>query len=157
MNKRHKWSSVIYNNNPPIIVTIIITHLTLLHLCLLLIEQQHWRQNSHPAQRIKETITKLRDGEGSNPLLLRDTVLGAESTTSPNIDLRLRRHLFAIIVGQSLEWMSRRSIGGDDDHEDGSLRSSLDNHKPCRSWEKTPSQSTNREVSVTEYRKRNLS
>jgi len=35
---------------------------------------------------LKEAV-KLRDGEGSSLLLLRDTVLGAESTTSPNIDL----------------------------------------------------------------------
>jgi hypothetical protein len=28
-----------------------------------------------------------------------------------------------------LEWMSRRNRRGDDDHEDGSLRSSLGNHK----------------------------
>jgi hypothetical protein len=45
---------------------------------------------------------KLWDGEARNLLLLRDTVLGAESTTSPNIDLRLRRRLFAIILGEKL-------------------------------------------------------
>ncbi len=45
---------------------------------------------------LKETV-KLRDGEESN--WLRDIVLGTESTTRPNIDLRLRRRLFEIIVG----------------------------------------------------------
>jgi hypothetical protein len=34
---------------------------------------------------------------------------------------------------RSLEWMSRRSRNGDDDHENGSLRSSLGNHKTWRS------------------------
>jgi hypothetical protein len=50
---------------------------------------------------LKEAV-KLRDGEGRSLLLLRDTVLGAESTTSPNIDLPLRRRLFAIILGEKL-------------------------------------------------------
>jgi hypothetical protein len=55
-----------------------------------------------PHKGILKEEFNLRDGEGSSPLLFRDTVLGAESTTSPNIDLRLRRRLFAIIVGQKL-------------------------------------------------------
>jgi hypothetical protein len=50
---------------------------------------------------LKEAV-KLRDREARSLLLLRDTVLGAESTTSPNIDLRLRRRLFAIILGEKL-------------------------------------------------------
>jgi hypothetical protein len=50
---------------------------------------------------LKESV-KLRDGEARSLLLLRDTVLGAESTTNPNIDLRLRRRLFAIILGEKL-------------------------------------------------------
>jgi hypothetical protein len=50
---------------------------------------------------LKEAV-KLPAGEGRSLLLLRDTVLGAESTTSPNIDLRLRRRLFAIILGEKL-------------------------------------------------------
>jgi hypothetical protein len=49
---------------------------------------------------------------------------------------------------RSLEWMSRRIRSGVDDHEDGSLTSSLGNHKPWCSWEKAPSQATNRVVVV---------
>ena len=45
-------------------------------------------------------------------------------------------------------WTSRRSTSGGDGHEDVSLRSSLDNHKPWCSWEKAPSQATNRDVEV---------
>ena len=44
--------------------------------------------------------------------------------------------------------MSRRRTNGDEDHEDQSLRSSLRNHKPCRSWVKAPSQATKRDVVV---------
>ncbi len=43
---------------------------------------------------------------------------------------------------RSLEWMSRRRKSWDDDHEEGSWRSSLGNHKTWRSWEKTPIQAT---------------
>jgi hypothetical protein len=38
-------------------------------------------------EEISYEVVELGDGEGSNLLLLRDTVLGAESTTSPCVDL----------------------------------------------------------------------
>ncbi len=54
---------------------------------------------------------ELRNEEGSILLLLRDTVLGAESTTSPYVSLGLRRltTLLTVILGRSLELMSRRN------------------------------------------------
>ncbi len=54
--------------------------------------------------RLETLFRALLDApdRGISLLLLRDTVLGAASTTSPNIDLWLRRHLFAIIYGQNL-------------------------------------------------------
>jgi hypothetical protein len=47
---------------------------------------------------------KLRNEEGSTLLLLRDTVLGAESTTSPYMSLGRRRRtaLLTVILGKKL-------------------------------------------------------
>jgi hypothetical protein len=45
--------------------------------------------SSHPSERKPEAVeaVEVRDAEGSSLLLMRDTVLGAESTTSPFVDL----------------------------------------------------------------------
>jgi hypothetical protein len=63
---------------------------------------QPWNPGTRPGTTPGIPSKKLRDGKGSSLLLLKDSVLEPESTTRPNIDLRLRRRLFAIIVGQKL-------------------------------------------------------
>ena len=67
-------------------------------------------------------VVEFRNEEGSILLLLRDTVLGAESTTSPYMSLGLRRTQTSLQLYwvRRLEWMSRRNRSGDDDHEDES-------------------------------------
>ena len=49
-------------------------------------------------------VVDLRNEEGNILLILRDTVLGAESTTRPYMSLGLRRstHLLAVILGKKL-------------------------------------------------------
>jgi hypothetical protein len=48
-------------------------------------------------ENLKESVN-LWDEEGNSLLILRDTVLTTESTTSPNIDLWLRRYTFLLTV-----------------------------------------------------------
>ncbi len=89
---------------------------------------------SSPRNASLMEAVELRNNECRVLLLLRGTVLGAESIIRPYMSLCLRRRtsLLTIVLGEKLgvHFMSRRSRSGDDDHEDGSLRSSLGNHKP---------------------------
>jgi hypothetical protein len=59
-----------------------------------------------------------------------------------------RYTVLAIIFGQKDIVDVRRRSNGGEDREDESLRSSLVNHKTCRSWVKTPRQATKRDVVV---------